>query len=335
VEEVGATEGVRRCCSVSLLVVVVGAPAAASWHGLTAAGEHALGLHGVQSWLVPLVLDAAAAYSAVLALRDTERGDAAGLDRLLVWAYVAGSAALNAWWADRTGGLAAALFFAVASVSAAVLWDRTLRQVRRDVLRNQGAVSSPTPRFRLARWVVAPSETAAAWRHAVIEDVSNPTDAVRAVRGLPAPPVPLALDPAPVTGDPDLDFTTDTDVDPWVKSALDAERAQMDAAFDFNTGLDDIYTRAGRTRPLSEFPNAVVEQLASPPALVVTTKAAVVRTVLAELGTNDPRAVAVEVGDRGVTVDVAYVRDVIRRDKASAQKRAAESNVKPLRFDAS
>jgi hypothetical protein len=71
------------------------------------------------------------------------------------------------------------LFFAVASVSAAVLWDRTLRQVRRDVLRNRGAVSSPTPRFRLARWVVAPSETAAAWRHAVIEDVFKQTEVVR------------------------------------------------------------------------------------------------------------------------------------------------------------
>lgn len=44
-----------------LLLVVVGAPAAASWHGLTAAGAEALGLEGWWSALVPLVLDAAGA----------------------------------------------------------------------------------------------------------------------------------------------------------------------------------------------------------------------------------------------------------------------------------
>lgn len=183
-----------------LLVVVIGAPAAASWHGLTAAGEQALGLSGAWSALVPLVLDAAAAYAAVLALRDVLAGDAAGMNRLLVWVYAIGSAALNAWHADQVGGLAAALFYAAASISAVILWDRTLRALRRDHLRELGAVSPPTPRFRLARWMVAPGETARAWRLAVVEGVSDPVEAVRLARltgadveELPALPVRAEL----------------------------------------------------------------------------------------------------------------------------------------------
>ena len=302
--EVGSSEGLRRAWSWPLLAVVIGAPAAASWHGLTAAGEQALGLPGVQSWLVPLVLDAAAAYSAVLALRDTERGDAAGLDRLLVWAYVAGSAALNAWWAGKHGGVAAALFFAAAAVSAAVLWDRTLRQVRREVLRRRGAVSCPTPRFRFARWLVAPSETAAAWRHAVIEDVSNPTEAVQAVRGIPAPPTAPAIDP-------------------WITAALNAEPTQMDTGFDDDAELDGIYG----PRPTKHLASVATElETFEPPPVpvVVTSKAAVVREVLAEHGTDNPRAVAGQVAMRGVSVDVAYVRDVIRRDRRRDDATASE-----------
>ncbi|MGH8919377.1 MAG: DUF2637 domain-containing protein [Actinomycetes bacterium] len=175
----------RRGWSWPLLVIVIGAPAAASWHGLTDAGEHALGLHGAWSWLVPLVVDAAASYAAVLALRSTESGDAAGLDRALVWLYAAGSAALNAWWADRSGGLPAAAFFAGSSVSAVVLWDRTLRAVRREVLRARGAVAAPTPRFRAARWLVAFHETKQAWCLAVVEGITDPAEAVRAVRHQP------------------------------------------------------------------------------------------------------------------------------------------------------
>lgn len=187
--EINKPGGWRRAWSGVLLVVVIGAPAAASWHGLTGAGEHALGLPGAWSWLVPLVLDAAAAYAAVLALRDVETGDGASVNRLLVWLYAAGSAALNAWWADRTGGLPAALFFAAASVSAVILWDRTLRTIRRDVLRERGAVAPPTPRFRAARWVVAPGETRRAWCLAVIEGISDPVEAVRRARIVPGQPV--------------------------------------------------------------------------------------------------------------------------------------------------
>lgn len=179
-------ERVRSAIALALLVVVVGAPGAASWHGLTDAGERALGLTGGWSFLVPLVLDAAAAYAAVLALRDVLAGDAAGLNRLLVWAYAVGSASLNAWWHDRVGGMAAALFYAAASISAVILWDRTLRALRRDRLREQGAVAPPTPRFRLARWLVDPKETSRAWRLAVLEGISDPDEAVRLDRALRA-----------------------------------------------------------------------------------------------------------------------------------------------------
>lgn len=184
-----------------LLVVVVGAPAAASWHGLTAAGEQALGLPGAWSVLVPLVLDGAALYAAVLALRDVLSGDAAAGNRALVWAYALFSAGLNAWYADRVGGLPAALFYALASVSAVILWDRTLRALRRDALRAQGAVQPPTPRFRVARWVVAPGETARAWRVAVIEGITDPADAVQAARALRAgSPVRVWADVEPLAG---------------------------------------------------------------------------------------------------------------------------------------
>ena len=122
----------------ALLVVVVGAPAAASFHGLTQAGVGALGLTGGWEVLVPLVLDAGAAYTAVLALRDVLAGDSALLNRTLTWLYALGGAALNAWWGQSLS-TAAALYFAAATLSAVVLWDRTLRAMRRDQLRERGA----------------------------------------------------------------------------------------------------------------------------------------------------------------------------------------------------
>ncbi|MDN5915130.1 MAG: DUF2637 domain-containing protein [Pseudonocardia sp.] len=174
----------RLVGSGALLAVVIGAPVAASWHGLSSAGADSFGLAGGWSALVPLVLDAAAAYTAVLAVRDVLSGDSALANRGLTWAYAAASAGINFWHADQVGGVPAALFFAAASLSAVALWDRTLRALRRDQLRAQGAVQAPTPRFRVARWVVAPKETARAWRVAVIEGITEPVDAVRMARQL-------------------------------------------------------------------------------------------------------------------------------------------------------
>ncbi len=41
----------------------------------------------------------------------------------------------------------------------------------------------------------------------------------------------------------------DTDLDQWIKRGLDAELTRMDADFDFEAGLADVYSRAGLTRP--------------------------------------------------------------------------------------
>jgi hypothetical protein len=41
----------------------------------------------------------------------------------------------------------------------------------------------------------------------------------------------------------------DTNLDQWIQRALDAERAQMDAAFNFEAGLVEVYARAALARP--------------------------------------------------------------------------------------
>jgi hypothetical protein len=41
----------------------------------------------------------------------------------------------------------------------------------------------------------------------------------------------------------------DIHLDQWIRGALDAELVQMDADFDFEVGLADVYARAGLARP--------------------------------------------------------------------------------------
>lgn len=167
------------------LLAVVGAPAAASWHGLVHFARAELQLAGGWEYIVPVSLDGAAIYSATLALRAVLRGDSAIGARVLTCMYALGAAAANAVAAT---GTSAALFFGGMSVSAVVLWDATLRMARRDQLRQLGVIEGPAARFRPLRWVLAPGETAAAWRVAVVEGICEPGAAVREVRGLPAPP---------------------------------------------------------------------------------------------------------------------------------------------------
>lgn len=184
-----------------VLVLVVVAPAAASWHGLTLWGrDH--GAAGAWAYLVPLVVDGAAAYAAWLALVDVLRARSALVNRLLVWAYAVGSAALNAVHAAAVGGLGAAAFFAGASASAALLWDRTLRHARWQQLDELGAIEPPLPRFRALRWLLAPRETFGAWRLAVCEGTSRPGEALAVYRarreGVPSPaPRPALSEPLP------------------------------------------------------------------------------------------------------------------------------------------
>jgi hypothetical protein len=153
-------------------VVVVMAPAVASWTGLVRLGQEWLQL-GAMAPLVPLTIDAAGLYMALLAWRATLAGDSAGLDRFLVWLYAGLSAGLNVWHADAIGGMRAAVFYGIASLSAAMVWERTLRALRRQELRELGAIDSPAPRYRPLRWMLHTSETWGAFRLAVGQGISN------------------------------------------------------------------------------------------------------------------------------------------------------------------
>lgn len=167
--------------SVVALAVVVIAPAAASWHGLVAAGRDLFGLTDGWEYVVPLTLDGAALYSGTLAIRAVLHGDSAFGARALTALYAMAAAGFNGYHALHTPGgqIPAAMFFAGASVSAVVLWDVTLRALRRDQLREMGVIEPPLPRWRLLRWLVAPISTGRAWRLAVIEQISDPSDALK------------------------------------------------------------------------------------------------------------------------------------------------------------
>lgn len=169
------------------LLAVVGAPAAASWHGLVHFARADLALSGGWEYVVPISLDGAALYSATLALRAVLRGDSAIGARLLTCIYAVGAAAANAVAAATTP---AALFFAAMSISAVVLWDATLRMARRDQLRALGVIEGPAARYRPLRWVLAPAETGRAWRTAVIEGVGDPATALAIARGQEPHPDP-------------------------------------------------------------------------------------------------------------------------------------------------
>lgn len=163
------------------LFVVVAAPVLASWHGLTATARDWFGLHGWWAYLPPLVADGAALYAAVLALQDTLAGDSARGNRALVWLYAALSAGLNIMHADAVGGIARAIFYGAASISAVILFDRTLRQIRRRELRVRGFVDAPAPRFRALRWLLHTRQTWRAWRLAIGRGISRPDEALSAL----------------------------------------------------------------------------------------------------------------------------------------------------------
>jgi hypothetical protein len=81
--------------------------------------------------------------------------------------------------ADHAG---APQFFAGMSLSAAVLFDRALKQTRRNALREQGLVPRPLPQIRVARWLRAPRETYGAWSLMLLEGVRSLDEAVEEVR---------------------------------------------------------------------------------------------------------------------------------------------------------
>ena len=68
------------------------------------------------------------------------------------------------------------------SLSAAVLFDRALKQTRRAALREQGLVPRPLPQIRIVRWLRAPRETYGAWSLMLLEGVRTLDEAVDEVR---------------------------------------------------------------------------------------------------------------------------------------------------------
>ena len=157
--------------------------AALSFHGLVGFGEQNLGLTNGWQYLVPFGLDGAAMFCSVLAVREASHGDAALGSRILVWTFAFAAAWFNWVHAPRgVGHDGAPHFFAGMSLSAAVLFDRALKQTRRAALREQGLVPRPLPQIRIVRWLRAPRETYKAWSLMLLEGVRSLDEAVEEVR---------------------------------------------------------------------------------------------------------------------------------------------------------
>ncbi|OKJ08215.1 DUF2637 domain-containing protein [Kitasatospora sp. CB01950] len=177
------TESLYGGASYLLLFCCAAVAAALSFHGLVGFGIQNLGLSGGWEYLVPFGLDGAAMFCSVLAVREASHGDAALGSRLLVWLFAAASAWFN--WVHAPRGFGhdgAPQFFAGMSLSAAVLFDRALKQTRVAALREQGLVPRPLPQIRVVRWLRAPRETYAAWSLMLLEGVRTLDEAVEEVR---------------------------------------------------------------------------------------------------------------------------------------------------------
>jgi hypothetical protein len=176
-------EAVYGTASYVLLFCCAAVAAALSFHGLVGFGRENLSLSGGWEYLVPFGLDGAAMFCSVLAVREASHGDAALGSRLLVWTFAGAAAWFNWVHAPRGLGHAGAPhFFAGMSLSAAVLFDRALKQTRRAALREQGLVPRPLPQIRIVRWLRAPRETFAAWSLMLLEGVRTLDEAVDEVR---------------------------------------------------------------------------------------------------------------------------------------------------------
>ncbi|OIJ88482.1 DUF2637 domain-containing protein [Streptomyces colonosanans] len=176
-------EAIYSSASYVLLFCCAAVAAALSFHGLVGFGRQNLGLTGGWEYLVPFGLDGAAMFCSVLAVREASHGDAALGSRLLVWLFAGAAAWFN--WVHAPRGIdhaGAPQFFAGMSLSAAVLFDRALKQTRRAALREQGLVPRPLPQIRIVRWLRAPVETYKAWSLMLLENVRSLDEAVEEVR---------------------------------------------------------------------------------------------------------------------------------------------------------
>ncbi|MER7839036.1 DUF2637 domain-containing protein [Streptomyces sp. NPDC096040] len=176
-------EAIYATASYVLLFCCAAVAAALSFHGLVGFGQQNLNLSGGWEYLVPFGLDGAAMFCSVLAVREASHGDAALGSRILVWTFAGASAWFNWVHAPRGGGHdGAPQFFSGMSLSAAVLFDRALKQTRRAALREQGLVPRPLPQIRIVRWLRAPLETYRAWSLMLLEGVRSLDEAVDEVR---------------------------------------------------------------------------------------------------------------------------------------------------------
>ncbi|WP_367320074.1 DUF2637 domain-containing protein [Streptomyces sp. HUAS ZL42] len=176
-------EAIYGTASYVLLFCCAAVAAALSFHGLVGFGEQNLGLSGGWEYLVPFGLDGAAMFCSVLAVREASHGDAALGSRILVWTFAGAAAWFN--WVHAPRGFGhdgAPQFFSGMSLSAAVLFDRALKQTRRAALREQGLVPRPLPQIRVVRWLRAPRETYKAWSLMLLEGVRSLDEAVEEVR---------------------------------------------------------------------------------------------------------------------------------------------------------
>ncbi|GAA3867944.1 DUF2637 domain-containing protein [Streptomyces sedi] len=176
-------ERVYASASYTLLFCCAGVAAALSFQGLVGFGRENLQLSGGWEYLVPFGLDGAAMFCAVIAVREASHGDSSMGSRMLVWLFAGAAAWFNWVHAPRgTGHAGAPHFFAGMSLSAAVLFDRALKQTRRAALREQGLVPRPMPQIRFVRWLRAPRETFGAWSLMLLEGVRTLDEAVDEVR---------------------------------------------------------------------------------------------------------------------------------------------------------
>ncbi|MEU8622569.1 DUF2637 domain-containing protein [Streptomyces sp. NPDC048623] len=176
-------EAVYGTASYVLLFCCAAVAAALSFHGLVGFGRQNLNLTGGWEYLVPFGLDGAAMFCSVLAVREASHGDAALGSRMLVWMFAGAAAWFN--WVHAPRGIdhaGAPQFFAGMSLSAAVLFDRALKQTRRAALREQGLIPRPLPQIRMVRWLRAPRETFGAWSLMLLEGVRTLDEAVDEVR---------------------------------------------------------------------------------------------------------------------------------------------------------
>ena len=177
-----ATDRVVTAAAFSFYVVVFASVAAMSYRGLTAFAVDTLGLSGWWRYVVPVSLDGAAVSASFFAYRASIYGEPAFGPRLLVCLFGGASAFFNWHEAAAERGLLAAGFYAGMSVLVVLMFDLGAKQIRRRALARQGKLEAPLPRFRLARWLLAPVETFHALRIAALESDLTAEQAVRLAR---------------------------------------------------------------------------------------------------------------------------------------------------------